>query len=152
MKQFLYLILFFSSFFTTCFSSDNPFLAQIIALKSKNYFSEGFLADTPVQTPKGLKKIQDIVVDNEIFISQNYEVVTEYIQIQINDYIIRVGCLQQFYLADENTWIAAQDLKKDDWILCANNQKVRINYIQRIQQKPFSTNSPHRHMHCVFLN
>lgn len=136
------LILSFASHSNTTY----PDVAHIVALQSQiNEQPEGFLFDTIIPTPHGLKKIQELEIGDAIYLSSNHEPsivchishqeTSEYTEISLEELTINTGCFQKFYLAHRNTWIHAQDLKKNDYILCANGQKKRVTDIQKIANK-----------------
>ncbi len=121
----------------------NPTISSpIIGLKAQLVeHSEGFLCDATILTSHGLKKIQEIEIGDEICLTSNnkstiqhitHQETTEYVQISVGELTLNAGCFQKFYLAHQDIWIYAQDLKKDDLILCADGQSERITGIQKI--------------------
>lgn len=104
---------------------------------------EGFVKNSLIKVPSGYKKIQDLEIGDVIYGSDNHEKIVvdtfeqqapQFVRLTKNNEIIHVACHQKFYLPQQNSWIAAQDITPSDIVLSTDNQHISFDAIEIINQ------------------
>ncbi|MCM8531298.1 MAG: polymorphic toxin-type HINT domain-containing protein, partial [Lentisphaeraceae bacterium] len=99
-----------------------------------------FVAGTLVKTPKGLKTIESLEVDDEVItrdeetgeilahrITETFHSWAESIyDIKVNDEIISTTGNHRFWLPKKNDWLPARELRSGDYLLSANSELLMI--------------------------
>jgi hypothetical protein len=125
------------------------FLLLICLLTAYTYsipdHQEGFVAGTLIKTVDGYKPIEELKAGDEIIgddnsdtkfvIEVSQKTIFSYIKIFIGNETISAAPHQKFYLAQQGTWIEAQDITTAHWLLGKPDIYFPVHLVEKVDQE-----------------